>query len=463
MRALRAVLAVAFAAACGPPAVEPDTCEATQWSAPPGCAATDFEGKLRCIPGLTVAVAPDAGVPGYTRYNLQLEQPVDHDAPQAGDFPMRLTLLHTDASKPLVLSTSGYGLSSGRGELTRAFATNQLSYEHRFFGPSRPTPTDWTKLSIRQAAGDAHRIAEAFHWLYPGRWVNTGGSKGGMTSVYHRRFHPCDVDATVAYVAPVTLGALDPAYPPFLEQVGGPPRAACRAALTQFQRRLLMEREVLVPLVSGTFGRIPVDQAFELAVIELPFGFWQYGDPDDADTGCGAIPAAGATAQQQLDFLETHSSPEVLAGAASLEAFEPYYHQAATQLGAPEPNEAALRDLLRYPGTDVPSTFVSPGRALPFDAAAMPDINIWLATRGQRLLFVYGSLDPWSARPFTLGLAEDSFTFVVDQGNHGASLSQLGSASTQAFATVSRWLNAALVTAPKASRREAEPERRAPR
>jgi PS-10 peptidase S37 len=218
MRMTGAVLAVALIAGCGKP--EAPTCEATQWAAPAGCAATDLEGKLRCIPGLTVEVAPDAGVPGYTRYNLRLQQPADHDAPQAGDFPMRLTLLHAESSKPLVLSTSGYGLSSGRTELTRAFAANQLSYEHRFFGPSRPMPADWTKLTIRQAAADAHRIAEAFHWLYPGRWVNTGASKGGMTSVYHRRFHPCDVDATVAYVAPVTLGTLDPAYPAFLAQAG---------------------------------------------------------------------------------------------------------------------------------------------------------------------------------------------------------------------------------------------------
>jgi PS-10 peptidase S37 len=226
---------------------------------------------------------------------------------------------------------------------------------------------------------------------------------------------------------------------------------------------MLTERDALVPLVSGTFGRIPVDQAFELAVIELPFAFWQYGDPDDPDTGCAAVPAAGATPQQQLDFLETHSSPAVLAGAAFLDTFEPYYFQAATELGAPEPYEAPVRDLLRYPGTDVPSTFVSPGRPLPFNAAAMPDVNAWLATRGQRMLFVYGSLDPWSARPFQLGLADDSFTFVVDQGNHGASLSKLGATSQQAFDVVSRWLGATLVPAPKAARREEEPERRAPR
>jgi hypothetical protein len=44
-----------------------------------------------------------------------------------------------------------------------------------------------------------------------GKWVNTGASKGGMTSVYHRRFFPNDLDANVAYVAPLSYSQEDPA------------------------------------------------------------------------------------------------------------------------------------------------------------------------------------------------------------------------------------------------------------
>jgi len=35
--------------------------------------------------------------------------------------------------------------------------------------------------------------------------VATGGSKGGMTAVFHRRFFPDDVDGTVPYVAPISF------------------------------------------------------------------------------------------------------------------------------------------------------------------------------------------------------------------------------------------------------------------
>ena len=43
-----------------------------------------------------------------------------------------------------------------------------------------------------------------------------------MTSVYHRRFYPDDVDATVAYVAPISFGAPDDRYIDFLANVGTP-------------------------------------------------------------------------------------------------------------------------------------------------------------------------------------------------------------------------------------------------
>jgi hypothetical protein len=47
-------------------------------------------------------------------------------------------------------------------------------------------------------------MVTALRWAFPGKWINAGESKGGVTSVLHRRFYPCDVEATVAYVAPIS-------------------------------------------------------------------------------------------------------------------------------------------------------------------------------------------------------------------------------------------------------------------
>jgi PS-10 peptidase S37 len=429
-------------------------CSGVVWAAPPGCAATDLEGKLRCIPGLTVT--PQELTPpltGYRRFDLVLDQPIDHDHPELGTLQQRAMLLHISDTAPMVLTTSGYGLGSRNGltEITRQLNANQIAYEHRYFGPSRPVPTDWSKLDIRQAAFDAHRFVEALHWLYPGHWVNTGGSKGGMTSVYQRRFYPCDVDATVAYVAPTSITTTDAAYIAFLEQVGGSERAICRADLVAFQRRLLEQRAEIVPKVQGTFVQIDVDKAFELAVIELNFAFWQYTAPDDLEVGCSAIPPASATPEQMLAFLEFHSSPDVLAGEGSLDFYHAYYHQAAAQLGAPAPYEAPLADLLRYSGADVPASFIPAGEVAAFDTAAMLDINNWVASDGERMMFIYGELDPWSSREFVPS-ARDSHRFIVNGGNHGARISQLAEADrNEAMSLLARWLGVP-TTVPRSSR-----------
>jgi hypothetical protein len=429
-------------------------CSGVVWAPPPGCAATTLEDRLRCIPGLTVTpqdLAPPLA--GYRRFDLVLDQPIDHDHPELGTLQQRAMLLHVSDTAPMVLATSGYGLGSRNGltEVARLLNANQLAYEHRYFGPSRPAPTDWSKLDIRQAAVDAHRFAEALHWLYPGHWVNTGASKGGMTSVYQRRFHPCDVDATVAYVAPTSITTTDSAYVAFLEQVGGSERAGCRADLIAFQRRLLQRRAEIVPQVRGTFLQIDVDKAFELAVVELNFAFWQYTAPDDPEIGCSAIPPAGATPEQMLAFLEIHSSPDVLAGEDSLDFYHAYYHQAVAQLGAPAPYEAPLADLLRYRGADVPATFIPAGEVSAFDAAAMPDINTWVANDGERMMFIYGELDPWSSREFVPS-AKDSHRFKVTGGNHGARIAQLAETDrNEALSLLARWLDAP-TTAPGSSR-----------
>ena len=418
-------------ASCSDGGQSEGACGAVQWPRPAGCAATDVEGKLRCVAGITVTPRPDVNVPGYQRFDLVVTQPLDHDNPGIGTFEQRVALLHASDAAPVVLFVNGYGLPSEirLSELSRLFAANQIYYEHRFFARSRPVPTDWSKLDIRQAELDAHHIAEVLRWLYPGRWVNTGGSKGGVTSVIHRRFHPCDVDATVAYVAPVSVSAADPAYTPFLQQVGGSSRAACRDAITAFQRRLLERRNDILPLVQGSFTVLGADQAFELTTLELSFTFWQYTNPDDPELGCSAIPipSDAASPADLLAFLEAHGSVNASQGDATIDYYHAYFHQSAAQLGYPEAYEAPLADLLRFPGADVPETYLPAGEVTMFDPSAMADVADWVKNQGEQMMFIYGALDPWSARPFTPS-SKDSHTFIVAGGNHGSNVSQLSAA-----------------------------------
>src|SRR6185503_19153486 len=173
---------------------------------------------------------------------------------------------------------------------------NQIDVEQRFFEPSRPDPADWSFLTIEQAAADHHRIVAALRPIYCGKWVSTGSSKGGMTSIYHRRFYPDDVDATVAYVAPISFGAPDDRYHPFFDTVGS---ASCRRKLRTYQRELLSRRAAMLSRMQDeadqnglTFDRSSgIEGAFEDAVIEFSWGFWQYRGP----SLCASIPGTAAT------------------------------------------------------------------------------------------------------------------------------------------------------------------------
>ncbi len=237
--------------------------------------------RLRTINGLR-ATEGTSTVPGARWFTLTLDQPVDHAAPAGSRFEQRLTLLHRDDRAPTVLATTGYGLfgfadASRDVELSELLGANLVVVEHRFFEASTPQPPTWQHLTIKQSADDFHQVVGALKPLYPGKWVGTGISKGGMTSVYHRRFYPGDVDATVAYVAPQSYGVDDPRYAAFIDQQGD---QACRDRLLAVRRAALSRRAELVPLMVAagqaaevTFTTLDPDLVFEHNVIESSFFF----------------------------------------------------------------------------------------------------------------------------------------------------------------------------------------------
>ncbi len=122
----------------------------------------------------------------------------------------------------MVLQTSGYYVTPYpvMSEPTELLGANQVSVEQRYFPPSRPRPARWKHLTIRQAAADHHRIVSALEPICGQRWISTGASKGGMTSVYHRRFYTDDVDGTVVYVAPNDVRDRDDRYQAFIDRAG---------------------------------------------------------------------------------------------------------------------------------------------------------------------------------------------------------------------------------------------------
>ena len=286
--------------------------------------------KLQALPGVQAVQIPTLS--GFTSsFQVDITQPVDHVDPSAGTFSQRFYLSLRADDAPMVFYTSGYGINrNSEPELSVLLQANQIMLVHRFFPGA--VPPAWQYLTIRQAADDQHRIREALRELYPGKWVSTGGSKGGMTTLFYRRFHPEDVEATVAYVAPIMPFPDDPRFAPFFTTVGS---AGCRQKLWNFQRLVLSRRSRLMPLFRQyaeskgyVFGIIPEEEAFEYCALEYPFAFWQYG----RETDCAAIPGADAGDQRALDHLVAVSSPSYYADQGFL-YFQPLFYQAFTEIG----------------------------------------------------------------------------------------------------------------------------------
>ena len=416
----------------------------------------EVTAKLATIPGLRIESS--TVVSGKPFFVLQYTQPADHKLSRSGQangekFEQRVTLWHRGFDRPTVLHTTGYGGVGGAftSEPTRLVDGNQLNVEQRFFNTSTPASKNWSKLNIWQAASDHHRIVQAFKKaLYSGKWVSTGASKGGMTSVYHRRFYPNDVDATVAYVAPQDVVNRKDSYVDFIQKAGTDPN--CNLALRNMQRNTLLRRHAMVAKLKeyaaangltyeSTFGS--ADRALEAAVLDTPFAFWQYGTQAD----CLFVPGtAAATDQQLFDFIDriagwSFYTDEGTAG------FLPYYFQATQQLNWPDVagKTTWLKGLLRYREAGDAPAAVPDAIEPKHEPAAMLDVDLWLRSSGQRMLFVYGENDPWSAEKFEPGRGtRDSHWYTVPNGNHGSSIGGLPAAQgVEATKILQKWMGVA--------------------
>ena len=397
--------------------------------------------KLETIEGLRI----ESGrlMNGRPFFVLWYSQPTDHHAKNGERFEQRITLWHRGFDRPMVLATSGYGGTTGAyaAEPTTLVTGNQLDIEQRFFNKSTPASKDWSKLDIWQAATDHHRIVESFKTLYGAKWLSTGASKGGMTSVYHRRFYPADVDATIAYVAPHDTVNEDDSYVDFIQHAGNDP--ACNEALRMMQRNALYQRQAMVAKVAARkdkydLGYGSADRVLEAAVLETPFQFWQYR----TQANCAQIPGKTATAEQLFTFIDgivdwsTYSDDGIA-------PYLPYYYQSVAQLNWPDgvTGTTWIKGLLRYPEASAATATVPDAIEPKHDPQAMLDVDHWVKTAAERILFVYGENDPWSAEPFIGGPGtKDCHWYVVPGGNHGANLAGLPKAErAEATAQVRAW------------------------
>lgn len=430
-------------AVTAPRSEETGVCQAPP--APPACDDSSMLGRLNCLPGVTATEAQLTPLPaGASQYLLRIKQPVDHFHPDGPTFSQRVLLTVRDESAPMVMVTTGYELFGYFAELTNEFATNQLEIEHRFFADSTPSPVDYSTLTIMQSAWDSHRIVETLRPLFTAKWITTGASKGGMTALYHRRFFPCDVDATAPYVTPLSLGTQDARYGPWLAQLGGAQWENCRLTFEDLEVGLIGRRAELAPNLNGTYSLVGNK---ENALWELTgsayWGIFQYGEQADTERGCPAWePLRGSPDFD--DYVTQYAQSGEGYSDETLRSYtlDAYSYQTQNELGSPGGNRAHLAQFGPIPQLpDMGALILGDAPAPEFERRAMPDVQRWLKAHGERFVFVYGGFDPWTGGRVDSDGAQDAFNYVVEGGSHGSELSQLPAAQQdEAFGRLSTWL-----------------------
>ncbi|MCK4774935.1 MAG: hypothetical protein KAT30_09110, partial [Candidatus Krumholzibacteria bacterium] len=280
-------------------------------------------------------------------------------------------------------------------------------------------PRNWKYLTVRQAASDHHRLIQLLKTIYTGKWVSTGKSKGGQCAYFHRSFFPEDVDATVAYVAPMMFSREDPRI---LEWVRSKLGTETVEQCENLQVTLMKNREHVLSSLSSAVDPgdlfINVDLFFELTVLNLPFDLFLRGEDIP-----GSLPV-DSNLEEKIDFyLEVIDLSPYLKRNRNVQST--LHYQTATELGFYSYTRDHLKQYLTYRDDLDCAAFADHDSVPAFNVQTMTTVLNNLKDSNPRMIMIYGAQDMWSAcRIDTSGLI-NTVTIVHNGSGHDVSIRDL--------------------------------------
>ncbi len=376
-------------------------------------------------------------------YELQIKQPIDHSDASKGHFYQRAFLSHKGFEQPTIMITEGYSRPKNRvSELTELINGNQILIEHRYFGTSLTDSLDYNYLTLKQSTGDLHHINTIFKNIYKNKWVSTGVSKGGATTLFYRYFYPDDVDVSVNYVGPINNAFEDERIYKFLDTVG---TKTCRDKIYKFQKYLLKNKKEILPLLEAyslgakvKYTYHNIEKAFEFAVMEYPFSFWQYGK------NCEDIPEKTISHFDAMKYFTSVSDITFFSDKV-VDGYGSHYYQSATEFGYYGYETSEFEGLLNELSADQNphATFTPNKMKAPFDDNLLKEINKWLPKQGNKIIHIYGTLDTWSATAVPPSDEVDALWFFMNGKHHGnARIKTMSTPEKEKLiSTLERWLS----------------------
>lgn len=378
------------------------------------------------------------------KYVTYFIQPLDHRHPEKGSFRQRVIVSHVGFDRPTVIVTEGYGAAYAlrpqyREELSKLLNANMIFVEYRYFLESTPEPKDWQYLTAENSADDLHAITTAFKNIYPGKWIATGISKGGQTTLLYRTFYPDDVDISVPYVAPLCYGVEDGRHEPFLHKVSTPEN---RKKIEDFQLEALKRKATLLSRFEkyctekNYSFRAPIEEIYDYSVLEYSFALWQWGTP------ISSIPATTASDDEIFSHLLAISEPGYFTADSPNASF---FVQAARELGYYGYDVQPFKQYLSIQSSEgylhrlmLPEEL----KDMPFDKTLSKKITKFLKKQDPKMIFIYGQNDPWTAAGVTwLKNKKNIHVFIQPNGSHLARINTLPEAEkAEVMELINEWL-----------------------
>ncbi len=408
---------------------------------------SSIKGELDNVDGIESVEILKCDTFFLEKYLVQVMQPVNHKKKNGPAFSQRVFVGFKGRTRPTIFVTEGYAANYAAwpkyvNELCVLLDANLVFVEHRYFGESIPDADNWKFHTIGQSASDHHRINQIMKQVLTGKYVSTGISKGGQTTMYYKYYYPEDVNVWVPYVAPLNYGIADERVNPFINKIGS---ESCRQKIRDFQILALEKRDALM----DDFEELGTEEnyhyqsiggpeaAYEMIVLEYPFAFWQWGF-----IPCSDIPDENAADTTILKHLLAVSPADYFAD-EGIEGMWPFFYQALTQIGYYDYDTTGMGQYFGHITTLDFSFCAPPGTHLKYKKKYMKKVDAYLKANNDKMIFIYGEYDPWSSTAFEPAKGETKALKIVKPGgSHTTRINNLPDAQRlQVLDSLERWLD----------------------
>lgn len=405
--------------------------------------ASELTNRLSAIKSIKSVTSMIDSAGFKEKYQLMFSHPLDYKNPSAGHYEERIILCHAGFDRPTIVVTEGYWATYAeniryREEISKLLNANVIVCEYRYFGKSIPNPCNWDYLTVENSLNDIHEVVTALKGIYHQKWLATGISKGGQTTMFYRAFFPNDVDVSVPYVAPLNKSVEDGRHEPFIEHTAG--TAAERQAVLNFQLKMCKRKSAILPYFERLCAErnehfnVPVSDIYDYWILEYSFAYWQWG------YHVSDIPSDTLSDKSMADLMMKLNDPSYFQPNSEFVSFNV---QAARELGyygydikpfLPYMKSLQTKDYLRR--LMVPSEL----RNIKFDKTLYKRTVKYLKENDPKMIYIYGQYDPWSASGVCQWLdvsqKHNLKIFVQPAGSHRSRIGNMPSAMKDEITTL---------------------------